>query len=279
MAINPLYGYDTGQYGYVQANTPSATRKYPAWMTDPNARGIGVAQQFTAPSIAPIDIPRGDGLGGFNDQTPVPQPLQQGFGGGQPSYVSEGGGAGGGGSLGFANDAPSNFAPSGFIGDLVNMLGLNIGDYGPTTGGRAGYGIEVAPAGYGGGVAGEPGTPGFGGGTATSGSTGATGFGGGPAGEIGGVGGIDGGGDIGGMGGGMGAGGDPGMGGVGGMYRGGVVTRNKLSGPNPPGPDDGYAALNTGEGVLTAKALRYYGDGLVDRLNKLQVPKSAFGKK
>lgn len=33
---------------------------------------------------------------------------------------------------------------------------------------------------------------------------------------------------------------------------GGAVTRNRLIGPNPTGPDDGYAALDVGEHVLTA---------------------------
>ena len=57
--------------------------------------------------------------------------------------------------------------------------------------------------------------------------------------------------------------------------RGGIVTRNRLTGPNPPGPDDGMAALDIGEGVLTAKAIRHYGKGVVSKLNRLAVPKSA----
>jgi hypothetical protein len=36
---------------------------------------------------------------------------------------------------------------------------------------------------------------------------------------------------------------------------GGMVNPGMLSGPNPPGPDDGYGALDHGEGVLTAKAM------------------------
>jgi hypothetical protein len=63
------------------------------------------------------------------------------------------------------------------------------------------------------------------------------------------------------------------------MYHGGIVTRNKLRGPDPNGPDDGHVAMDLGEGVLTAKAVRHYGPGIVERLNKLQVPKGAFGKR
>jgi len=64
-----------------------------------------------------------------------------------------------------------------------------------------------------------------------------------------------------------------------GMYRGGIVTRNRLTGPNPKGPDDGYVPLNLGEGVLTAAALKHYGPGIVARLNKLAVPKDRLGGK
>jgi hypothetical protein len=37
--------------------------------------------------------------------------------------------------------------------------------------------------------------------------------------------------------------------------------------------------MDIGEGVLTAKAIRHYGPGIVARLNKLQVPKGAFSKR
>lgn len=64
-----------------------------------------------------------------------------------------------------------------------------------------------------------------------------------------------------------------------GLATGGIVTANRLTGPDPAGPDDGYAALNEGEGVLTAKAIKHYGKGIVARLNKLQVPKEALSKR
>ena len=66
------------------------------------------------------------------------------------------------------------------------------------------------------------------------------------------------------------------MGDFAGMYRGGIVTPNRLQGHNPPGPDDGLVPMDIGEGVLTAKAMKHYGPGIVARLNKLQVPKGAF---
>ena len=69
------------------------------------------------------------------------------------------------------------------------------------------------------------------------------------------------------------------MGDFAGMYRGGIVTPNRLQGHNPPGPDDGLVPMDIGEGVLTAKAMKHYGPGIVARLNKLQVPKGAFSKR
>lgn len=44
-----------------------------------------------------------------------------------------------------------------------------------------------------------------------------------------------------------------------GFAMGGPVTLNRLIGPNPPGPDDGYAALDAGEHVLTADEVRALG--------------------
>lgn len=54
--------------------------------------------------------------------------------------------------------------------------------------------------------------------------------------------------------------GDP-TGGAGpeGLYRGGPVTPAHLVGPNPRGPDDGFAALDVGEHVLTADEVRALG--------------------
>ena len=66
-----------------------------------------------------------------------------------------------------------------------------------------------------------------------------------------------------------------GGGGADSFFSGGIVTRNRLAGPNPPGPDDGYASLNAGEAVLTAAAVRHYGPAFVAKLNRLAIPRKA----
>ena len=85
-------------------------------------------------------------------------------------------------------------------------------------------------------------------------------------------------GDSGSSGGGAGdaSGGSADAGSDGGFSRGGIVSPNKLVGPNPPGPDTGFGALKPGEGVLTDKAMKFYGKGIVAKLNKLAVPKEIF---
>ena len=61
------------------------------------------------------------------------------------------------------------------------------------------------------------------------------------------------------------------MGGYGGAdngyYKGGMVKGGLLAGPNPKGPDDGYAALDHGEYVIRASAVKKYGKGLLDAIN------------
>ena len=42
-------------------------------------------------------------------------------------------------------------------------------------------------------------------------------------------------------------------------YMGGPVTKDRLIGPNPPGPDDGYGSLKHGEHVLTAEEVEAAG--------------------
>lgn len=58
-------------------------------------------------------------------------------------------------------------------------------------------------------------------------------------------------------------------------FHGGIITHNKLTGPDPKGPDEGYASIQTGEGVLTRAAVKHYGKGLVNKLNRLAVSKEA----
>lgn len=45
----------------------------------------------------------------------------------------------------------------------------------------------------------------------------------------------------------------------GGFEKGGHVTRDRLIGPNPPGPDDGYAALDHGEYVIKSSDVKRLG--------------------
>lgn len=69
-------------------------------------------------------------------------------------------------------------------------------------------------------------------------------------------------------------GGDPGgyggdSGGDGGGWaKGGKVTRNRLTGPNPAGPDDGYGALDDGEYVLKADMVKKLGVKALKALNE-----------
>jgi hypothetical protein len=47
-----------------------------------------------------------------------------------------------------------------------------------------------------------------------------------------------------------------------------MVTKKHLTGPNPKGKDDGYGALDHGEGVLTAATTkRLGGKKAIDALN------------
>lgn len=248
MPINPLYGYDTGQYGYGQANRPQDTpligsvtgrRQYPAWMTDPMARGIGVAQTNVYAPPPPMAIPQGDGGGGFNNQNVLPQQQlsTQGYAPPPEQWMGAEGSNATGDLSGQGNNQP---APPG-LSDILGALGLSTGQFGGSAGsnidnqGKSGdFGAMNDLAGFGGDTGGD-----------TQGGKG----------------------DIGGG----AAQGDPGA--MNGFYTGGVVTPNRLRGPNPPGPDDGYAPLDVGEGVLTAAAMKHYGPAFLRRLNKLQVPK------
>lgn len=60
-----------------------------------------------------------------------------------------------------------------------------------------------------------------------------------------------------------------------GMYAKGGMVRHLL-GPNPPGPDDGYAGLDKGEHVITAKQARKY-RGLLDAINEEKPKKKLRG--
>ena len=72
--------------------------------------------------------------------------------------------------------------------------------------------------------------------------------------------------------------GDPGRGGGGahaggGYAKGGYVSMQHLGGPDPEGPDDGYAALKDGEYVINDKAVKKYGIELMEAINSGKISK------
>ena len=69
-------------------------------------------------------------------------------------------------------------------------------------------------------------------------------------------------------GGGYGASGD----GDSGYAKGGKVTKSRLKGPDPKGPDEGYGALLSGEYVIKKSAVNKYGTGLLDMINDGKIP-------
>ena len=69
-------------------------------------------------------------------------------------------------------------------------------------------------------------------------------------------------------GGGYGASGD----GDSGYAQGGKVTKSRLKGPDPKGPDEGYGALLSGEYVIKKSAVKKYGKGLLDMINDGKIP-------
>lgn len=59
----------------------------------------------------------------------------------------------------------------------------------------------------------------------------------------------------------------------GGFAQGGHVSMQRLQGPNPEGPDDGYAALKDGEFVINDKAVKKYGIELMQAINSGKISK------
>jgi len=72
-------------------------------------------------------------------------------------------------------------------------------------------------------------------------------------------------GDSSGFGGGTDSGGD-------GYAKGGKVTKDRLKGPDPKGPDEGYGALLSGEYVIKKSAVDKYGTGLLNMINNGKIP-------
>jgi hypothetical protein len=52
-----------------------------------------------------------------------------------------------------------------------------------------------------------------------------------------------------------------------GYAKGGRVDRNRLRGPDPRGPDQGYAPLQSGEYVIKKDAVNKYGEGMLGKIN------------
>jgi len=67
--------------------------------------------------------------------------------------------------------------------------------------------------------------------------------------------------------GGAGEGGDPAL-----NYKGGLITNQKIKGPNPPGPDDGYSGLDIGEYVIKKSAVKKYGSNIFEQINAGKIP-------
>jgi hypothetical protein len=57
-----------------------------------------------------------------------------------------------------------------------------------------------------------------------------------------------------------------------GWAKGGKVTKSRLKGPDPKGPDEGYGALLSGEYVIKKSAVKKYGAGLLDMINAGKIP-------
>jgi hypothetical protein len=55
--------------------------------------------------------------------------------------------------------------------------------------------------------------------------------------------------------------------------QGGYVSMQRLQGPNPAGPDDGYAALKDGEYVINDQAVNQYGIELMNLINSGKISK------
>ena len=55
-------------------------------------------------------------------------------------------------------------------------------------------------------------------------------------------------------------------------YMGGYMDKSRVSGPNPPGPDDGSTNIQVGEYVIKKSAVNKYGKGLLDMINEGSIP-------
>jgi hypothetical protein len=157
------------------------------------------------------------------------------------------------------NPAAYQSAKEGFRADEINAMNADYSGYAPSTE----TGIGNPGESYGGGFTSSDtgvGNPGESYGGNTSSDTGA-----GNPGESGSSDSSSGGGDGTSSGAGTDSGGD-------GWANGGKVTKDRLKGPDPKGPDEGYGALLGGEYVIKKSAVNKYGTGLLDMINNGKIP-------
>jgi hypothetical protein len=55
-------------------------------------------------------------------------------------------------------------------------------------------------------------------------------------------------------------------------YMGGYMDKSRVSGLNPPGPDDGATNIQVGEYVIKKSSVNKYGKGLLDMINEGTIP-------
>lgn len=56
-------------------------------------------------------------------------------------------------------------------------------------------------------------------------------------------------------------------------FKGGMIDKSRMVGPNPMGPDNGFASIQDGEFVMTRKATQKYGIELMNAINSGKISK------
>jgi hypothetical protein len=56
-------------------------------------------------------------------------------------------------------------------------------------------------------------------------------------------------------------------------YKGGIINKSRIVGPNPMGPDNGFASIQDGEFVMNQKATQKYGIELMNAINSGKISK------
>jgi hypothetical protein len=208
-------------------------------------------QSLIARGIDPSNLGYLGGILGSSTTAPTAAELSNPLSGGWGARDA------GGGTTGSGFSGSGALSGSSTSADIGAVNSADVGGWGGRDAG-GGTGGGQSPAGGGDGGRDAGGNTGSGGGS--------------PAG--GGDGGRDAGGNTGSDGGSPAGGGDGGRdaGGIG-YYKGGKVTMNRLQGPNPMGPDDGYGALKDGEFVMNPNSVSKYGIDLMNAINNGKISK------